>query len=160
MKNSMVKIPKPLYIISQSDVIFFFLSIFFALLPTTVVVYLFFYRNIISSIIGRETLKIILLICSVWMILTILFFAPFPSPYAERFIRRIQNRPLRRWILKNINCPYCGGDLKAKRSSKSDEFFFHYEYFCEKCGRKFELKQTEKELEWKIVLHSHNPKNH
>ncbi len=151
MEDNVIKIPKSLYIISQSDVIYFLLSVLFALLPIFVVVYLFLYRTIVSSIMGTEILKIIFLICSAWMILTILFFYPFPSSSAERFIRRIQNRPVKRWILKNVNCPYCGGELKAKRSSKSDEFFFHYEYFCGKCGRKFKLKSTERELEWKMV---------
>ena len=151
MEDNVIKIPKSLYIISQSDVIYFLLYIFFRLSPIAVVVFLLLYRDTISSIIGKETLKILFLLSIVWAILAGLLFPRFQSPVAERLVRRIQNRPLRKWISKNVNCPYCGGKLKAKRSSKSDEFFFHYEYFCGKCGRKFKLKSTERELEWKMV---------
>lgn len=151
MEDNAIKIPKSLYIISQSDVIYFLLYIFFRLSPIAVVVFLLLYRDTISSIIGKETLKILFLLSIVWAILAGLLFPRFQSPVAERLVRRIQNRPLKKWISKNVNCPYCGGKLKAKRSSKSDEFFFHYEYFCGKCGRKFKLKSTERELEWKMV---------
>lgn len=151
MEDNVIKIPKSLYIISQSDVIYFLLYIFFSLSPIAVVFFLYLYRGTISSRIGEETLKIIFLLCIFWAFLTGFLFPTYQSSTAERFIRRIQNRPLRKWISKNVNCPYCGGKLKAKRSSKSDEFFFHYEYFCGKCGRKFKLKSTERELEWKMV---------
>lgn len=151
MKNSMVKIPKSLYMISQSNVIYFLLYISFRLSPIAVVVFLLLCRGTISSRIGGETLKIIFLLCALLAILTGLLFRWSQPSVAERFVRRIQNRPLKKWISKNVNCPYCGGKLKAKRSSKSDEFFFHYEYFCGKCGRKFKLKSTERKLEWKMV---------
>jgi len=140
-KNKAIfQIPRYLSLLRSKFVFLAFLLVII-FLPFLIIEMLHFERNFIVGLI------LLVYIGMMWVL-----FSPFvPFLYGSKemigwlWVERLQNYPVRQWILKNVKCPKCGGQLiSSKRLFKVASQFSHYFYICGSCGKKFEIEKYKK----------------
>lgn len=138
------KIPKKL-VIFRSDIVYGILAIMIIIVPFLIVILLKSYSLI------DETFYRIMMIIGALYATTVGSLVGVLYMFIPDYIHRLQNYPIKKWIIKNIRCPICGGNFNnSKPIRKKARFFYEFMFICESCCRKFvprNLSRYEQKLE-------------
>jgi len=130
----------------------FLITLFLRIFPFIVFIFLFLtFQEILADFFIAG-----LIISGLFSLLILYFF--FETLYEPKigWYKKFKEYFFRRWILKNIKCPKCGGLLnKYEQRFSNPEYIFEYFYSCNTCKNKFYLESMKKFGDgWKLVEYS------